>query len=279
MAKRGMVILVGATGTGKSTSLAALTGYRNRHGSGHIVTIEDPIEFVHEHDGCIITQRDVGVDTESFAIALKNTLRQAPDVILIGEIRTRETMEYAIVFAETLGFASLPQPKADPEMPIDDYVAEIPEARRDRVMSVIDLILSLYPGTRASMRYRMPTFETGSGWVSVADQKHDISLYTCAEAHIAGFKAKHPEIKTGKGCINCSSCFFALFVASRSFQGFPMTASYSLIMQEARARRSQIIFRSSYSRMPSAPAARSLGTSSRTARASTMVSTASHWRS
>ncbi len=101
LTNRGMVIFVGGTGTGKSTSLAALVGYRNRHSTGHIVTIEDPIEFVHEHDGCIITQREVGVDTESFEVALKNTLRQAPDVILIGEIRTRQTMEYAITFAET----------------------------------------------------------------------------------------------------------------------------------------------------------------------------------
>jgi twitching motility protein PilU len=101
MTNRGMVIFVGGTGTGKSTSLAALVGYRNRHSTGHIVTIEDPIEYVHEHDGCIITQREVGVDTASFEVALKNTLRQAPDVILIGEIRTRQTMEYAIAFAET----------------------------------------------------------------------------------------------------------------------------------------------------------------------------------
>ena len=92
MNKRGIVIFVGATGTGKSTSLAALIGHRNKNSRGHIVSIEDPIEFVHEHQGCIITQREVGVDTASFEVALKNTLRQAPDVILIGEIRTRETM-------------------------------------------------------------------------------------------------------------------------------------------------------------------------------------------
>jgi len=92
---------VGATGTGKSTSLAALIGHRNKVSRGHIVSIEDPIEFIHEHQGCIITQREVGVDTESFEVALKNTLRQAPDVILIGEIRTRETMQHAITFAET----------------------------------------------------------------------------------------------------------------------------------------------------------------------------------
>jgi twitching motility protein PilU len=101
MTKRGIIIFVGATGTGKSTSLAAMIGYRNRNSKGHIISIEDPIEFVHQHAGCIITQREVGIDTDSFDVALKNTLRQAPDVILIGEIRTRETMDHAISFAET----------------------------------------------------------------------------------------------------------------------------------------------------------------------------------
>jgi twitching motility protein PilU len=101
MTKRGIIIFVGATGTGKSTSLAAMIGHRNRNSRGHIISIEDPIEFVHQHAGCIITQREVGVDTESFDVALRNTLRQAPDVILIGEIRTRETMQHAITFAET----------------------------------------------------------------------------------------------------------------------------------------------------------------------------------
>lgn len=101
MTKRGIIIFVGATGTGKSTSLAAMIGHRNRNSKGHIISIEDPIEFVHSHEGCIVTQREVGVDTESFGVALKNTLRQAPDVILIGEIRTPETMEHAITFAET----------------------------------------------------------------------------------------------------------------------------------------------------------------------------------
>ncbi|MCK9505224.1 MAG: PilT/PilU family type 4a pilus ATPase [Porticoccaceae bacterium] len=101
LTKRGIIIFVGATGTGKSTSLAAMIGHRNRSTKGHIISIEDPIEFVHQHAGCIITQREVGVDTESFEVALRNTLRQAPDVILIGEIRTRETMQHAITFAET----------------------------------------------------------------------------------------------------------------------------------------------------------------------------------
>jgi len=99
--KRGLVIFVGATGTGKSTSLAAMIGHRNRNSRGHIISIEDPIEFIHQHEGCIISQREVGIDTESFEVALKNTLRQAPDVIMIGEVRTRETMEYAIAFSET----------------------------------------------------------------------------------------------------------------------------------------------------------------------------------
>ncbi len=101
MTKRGIIIFVGATGTGKSTSLASMIGHRNKNSRGHIITIEDPIEFVHQHAGCIITQREVGIDTQSFEVALKNTLRQAPDVILIGEIRTREVMDYAIAFAET----------------------------------------------------------------------------------------------------------------------------------------------------------------------------------
>jgi len=101
MYKRGLVMFVGATGTGKSTSLAALIRHRNENSSGHIISIEDPIEFIHPHKGCIITQREVGLDTESFEVALKNTLRQAPDVILIGEVRSRETMQHAITFAET----------------------------------------------------------------------------------------------------------------------------------------------------------------------------------
>ena len=101
MTRRGMVIFVGGTGSGKSTSLAAMLGYRNENSFGHIVTIEDPIEYVHTHRNCLVTQREVGVDTDSYEIALKNTLRQAPDVILIGEIRDRETMDYANAFAET----------------------------------------------------------------------------------------------------------------------------------------------------------------------------------
>nr|WP_010133747.1 PilT/PilU family type 4a pilus ATPase [Microbulbifer agarilyticus] len=101
MTKRGLIIFVGATGTGKSTSLASMIGHRNENSKGHIISIEDPIEFIHQHRGCIVTQREVGLDTDSFETALKNTLRQAPDVILIGEVRSRETMDHAIAFAET----------------------------------------------------------------------------------------------------------------------------------------------------------------------------------
>nr|WP_276509410.1 PilT/PilU family type 4a pilus ATPase [Zhongshania antarctica] len=101
MTKRGLIVFVGATGTGKSTSLASMIGHRNENSRGHIITVEDPIEFVHQHHGCIVTQREVGIDTESFEVALKNMLRQAPDVIMIGEVRTREAMEQAITFAET----------------------------------------------------------------------------------------------------------------------------------------------------------------------------------
>jgi twitching motility protein PilU len=101
MAKRGLVIMVGATGSGKSTTLAAMVGHRNEHSHGHIITIEDPVEFVHPHKNCIVTQREVGVDTDDWETALKNTLRQAPDVIQIGEIRDRATMDHAIAFAET----------------------------------------------------------------------------------------------------------------------------------------------------------------------------------
>ena len=101
MTKRGLIIFVGATGTGKSTSLASMIGHRNRNSKGHIISIEDPIEFIHQHQGCIITQREVGLDTESFEVALRNTLRQAPDVIMIGEVRTKATMDYAVTFAET----------------------------------------------------------------------------------------------------------------------------------------------------------------------------------
>lgn len=141
MTKRGLVIMVGATGSGKSTSLAAMVGYRNANSYGHIITIEDPIEYVHPHNNCIVTQREVGIDTEDWGIALKNTLRQAPDVIQIGEIRDRETMDFAIAFAETghLCLATLHANSAN--QALDRIINFFPEERRPQLL--MDLSLNL----------------------------------------------------------------------------------------------------------------------------------------
>ncbi|MBA1276484.1 MULTISPECIES: PilT/PilU family type 4a pilus ATPase [Pseudomonadaceae] len=141
MTKRGLVLFVGATGTGKSTSLAAMIGYRNKNSSGHIISIEDPIEFIHQHQSCIVTQREVGIDTDSFDVALKNTLRQAPDVILIGEVRTRETMDYAVAFAETghLCLATLHANNAN--QALDRIINFFPADRQQQVW--MDLSLNL----------------------------------------------------------------------------------------------------------------------------------------
>ena len=141
MTKRGIILFVGATGTGKSTSLAAMIGYRNMNSSGHIITIEDPIEFVHKHEGCIVTQREIGIDTDSWEAALRNTLRQAPDVIMIGEIRTREGMDHAIAFAETghLVLCTLHANNANQAM--DRMINFFPEERRGQLL--MDLSLNL----------------------------------------------------------------------------------------------------------------------------------------
>ncbi len=141
MAKRGIIILVGATGTGKSTTLAAMVGHRNCNASGHIISIEDPIEFVHKHRKSLVTQREVGIDTGSFDVALKNTLRQAPDVIMIGEIRTRESMEHAITFAETghLCLTTLHANNANQAM--DRILHFFPEDRHAQVL--LDLSFNL----------------------------------------------------------------------------------------------------------------------------------------
>ncbi|MCF6356146.1 MAG: PilT/PilU family type 4a pilus ATPase, partial [Candidatus Polarisedimenticolaceae bacterium] len=141
MVVRGIIFFVGATGMGKSTSLASMINYRNHHGAGHIISIEDPIEFIHQHAGCIITQREVGIDTESYEVALKNTLRQAPDVVMIGEIRTRETMEHAIAFAETghLCLSTLHANNAN--QALDRIINFFPEDRRGQLL--MDLSLNL----------------------------------------------------------------------------------------------------------------------------------------
>ena len=141
MAKRGLVIFVGGTGSGKSTSLAAMLGFRNEHSFGHIITIEDPVEFVHEHKNCIVTQREIGVDTENWHIALKNTLRQAPDVIMIGEIRDRETMDYAIAFAETGHLCMATLHANSTNQALDRIINFFPEERRQQLL--MDLSLNL----------------------------------------------------------------------------------------------------------------------------------------
>ncbi|WP_415033807.1 PilT/PilU family type 4a pilus ATPase [Azonexus sp.] len=141
MTKRGLIIFVGGTGTGKTTSLAALVDYRNENSFGHIITIEDPIEYVHEHKNCIVTQREVGVDTDDWGPALKNTLRQAPDVILMGEIRDRDTMDYAIAFAETGHLALATLHANSTNQAIDRIINFFPEERRHQLL--MDLSLNL----------------------------------------------------------------------------------------------------------------------------------------
>ena len=141
MEKRGLVVFVGGTGSGKSTSLAAMIDYRNENSHGHIITIEDPIEFVHPHKNCIITQREVGVDTENWFAALKNTLRQAPDVILIGEIRDRETMDYALAFAETGHLCMATLHANNSNQALDRIINFFPEERRTQLLN--DLSLNL----------------------------------------------------------------------------------------------------------------------------------------
>jgi twitching motility protein PilU len=141
MTKRGLIMFVGATGTGKSTSLAAMIGYRNQNSTGHIITIEDPIEFVHKHEGCVITQREVGIDCDSWENALKNTLRQAPDVILIGEVRTRETMDHAIAFAETGHLVLCTLHANNANQALDRVIHFFPEDRRPQLL--MDLSLNL----------------------------------------------------------------------------------------------------------------------------------------
>lgn len=157
MSKRGIVLFVGGTGSGKSTSLAALIGYRNENSHGHIITIEDPIEYVHEHRGCVITQREVGVDTDSWHAALKNTLRQAPDVILIGEIRDRETMDHAIAFAETGHLCMGTLHANSSNQALDRIINFFPEERRAQLL--MDLSLNM----RAIVSQRLIPKKEGKG--------------------------------------------------------------------------------------------------------------------
>jgi twitching motility protein PilU len=160
LSKRGLVVVVGGTGSGKSTTLAAMIGYRNEKTRGHIVTIEDPLEYVHQHKGCVVTHREIGVDTESWSAALKNTLRQAPDVILIGEIRDRETMEYGIQFSETghLVLATLHANNAN--QALDRIVNFFPDDRRTQLL--MDLSLNV----RAFVSQRLVPREGGAGRIA-----------------------------------------------------------------------------------------------------------------
>ena len=152
MAKRGLVIFVGATGSGKTTSMAAMLDHRNRNSRGHIITIEDPIEFVHEHRNCIVTQREIGTDTDSWGVALKNTLRQAPDVILIGEIRERETMDHAIAFAETGHLCLATLHANNTNQALDRIINFFPEERRQQLLMDLSLNLRSFVSQRLIAR-------------------------------------------------------------------------------------------------------------------------------
>ena len=184
LAKRGLVIFVGGTGTGKTTSLASMVDYRNENTYGHIITIEDPVEFVHPHKNCIVTQREVGIDTESWEAALKNTLRQAPDVILMGEIRDRETMDYAIAFAETghLCLATLHANSAN--QAIDRVINFFPEERRAQLL--MDLSLNL----RAMVSQRLLPLKDRKGRVPAVEVMLNSPLISDLI-----FKGNVPEIK------------------------------------------------------------------------------------
>ena len=163
MTNRGLVIIVGATGSGKSTSMAAMLDWRNEHSHGHIITVEDPVEFVHEHKNCIVTQREIGLDTENWEIALKNMLRQAPNVILMGEIRDRATMEHAVVFAETghLCLATLHANSAN--QALDRIINFFPDERREQLL--MDLSLNL----KGMISQRLLPRENAKGRVAVIE--------------------------------------------------------------------------------------------------------------
>ncbi|MFT7227793.1 MAG: twitching motility protein PilU [Methylophilaceae bacterium] len=163
MTKRGLVVFVGSTCSGKSTSLAAMVGYRNEHSYGHIITIEDPIEFMHAHKNCVVTQREIGVDTDSWEIALKNTLRQAPDVILIGEIRDKETMDYAIAFSETGHLCMSTLHANSTNQALDRIVNFFPEDRRKQLL--MDLSLNV----RAFVSQRLLPNSNGVGRVAAIE--------------------------------------------------------------------------------------------------------------
>ncbi|MBI3900394.1 MAG: PilT/PilU family type 4a pilus ATPase [Gammaproteobacteria bacterium] len=184
LTKRGLVLFVGGTGSGKSTSLAALIGYRNEYSYGHILTIEDPIEYVHQHKNCIVTQREVGVDTDSYDVALKNAMRQAPDVILIGEIRSRETMDLAVQFAETghLCLSTLHANNAN--QALDRVINFFPEEKKNQLL--MDLALNL----KGIVSQRLIPMKTGKGRVPAVEVMINTPLISdmIMEGNIPGLK-------------------------------------------------------------------------------------------
>jgi twitching motility protein PilU len=184
MAKRGLVIFVGATGSGKSTSLAAMVDWRNENSYGHIITIEDPVEFVHPHKNCIVTQREVGIDTDGWDMALKNTLRQAPDVILMGEIRDRETMDHAVAFAETGHLCMATLHANSSNQALDRIINFFPEERRAQLL--MDLSLNL----KALVSQRLLPHQEGKGRIAAVE----IMLNTPLVADMI-FKGEVGEIK------------------------------------------------------------------------------------
>lgn len=205
MAKRGLILMVGATGSGKSTSLAAMLGHRNANSRGHIITIEDPVEYVHPHLGCMVTQREVGVDTHSWENALKNTLRQAPDVIQIGEIRTRETMEYAINFAETghLVLSTLHANSAN--QALDRIINFFEDEKREQVL--LDLSLNL----RAIISQRLIRRESG-GRVAAVEIMLNSPLIAdlIAKGEVAGIKEVMSRSRE-QGMVTFDQYLFELF--------------------------------------------------------------------
>ncbi len=210
MTKRGLVLFVGGTGSGKSTSMAAMIGYRNKNSYGHIITIEDPVEYVHEHINCVITQREVGVDTESWEAALKNTLRQAPDVILIGEIRDKEVMEHAIAFAETghLALGTLHANNSNQAM--DRIINFFPEERRPQLL--MDLSLNL----KAVVSQRLIPLKEGKGRAAAIEILLNSPLISdlIGKGEVHGIKEimkKSREI----GMITFDQALFELYEAGR----------------------------------------------------------------
>jgi twitching motility protein PilU len=184
MMKRGLVVMIGGTGQGKSTTLAAMVGYRNENSYGHIITVEDPVEYVHDHKNCVVTQRDVGVDTDSWFTALKNALRQAPDVILIGEIRDRQTMEYAIEFSETGHLCMATLHANSSNQALDRIVNFFPEDRKQQLL--MDLSLNI----RAFIAQRLVPLKDGKGRVAAME----IMLNTPLISDLI-FKGEVQEIK------------------------------------------------------------------------------------